>query len=125
MNVLDQVRDLHALNEYGGCEHCYDGDCDITWPCETAALVYTEQEINEAVQTWRSWHRWGTERDKRRQLAKGWSAVDDMQLTLVRSLTRSLLKERFVVSEILQQPVKYSGGSALFTISGTHTGLPL
>lgn len=92
MNEL--VRDLHAPvdDEYSlrcaGCD--YDGyEAEApAWPCRTADLVYTAEEIAETTSTYWSWRKWTDAARHRRALASGWGFGDDLRLTFLREVRR-------------------------------------
>jgi hypothetical protein len=94
LHIVLKVRVLHQYTERLECEHCevsYSwGAESAPWPCETAALVYSAEEIAE-VQHWhRIWERWMRDVEDRKRLAHGWTYMDDMRLQLAKSVIRYL-----------------------------------
>ena len=46
--ALAPIRELHRRNDRGECSHCIspqDAAWGAIWPCETARLVYPEDEL--------------------------------------------------------------------------------
>lgn len=68
--IIDQLRDLHKLAEVGlelycsGCDFGgYEGE-EPSWPCRTAELVYTAEEIAEVLEAIELAGKWSSQRWK-------------------------------------------------------------
>lgn len=76
MSAIKSVRELHEPEHqtYSGlcCSGCpWDTEEGApSWPCQTAALVYSKEEVREVVETFRSWAKWGQARQYRAKMSR-------------------------------------------------------
>lgn len=111
MSLRSELRELHGPDGDSyklSCQGCdfeanYEGEAP-TWPCRTAELVYDQDEIDYAVQMYRSWRKWGSEIKRRQKLASGWTSEDDFAQAM----------HRFTEMSVRNMLKEYERSSALF-----------
>jgi hypothetical protein len=95
--MCEQVRELHGDERGLRCLGCdmegYEAEAP-EWPCRTATLVYSADEITEITETYKLWARWVNGARLRRNLASGWNCWDDVRVALMREFRRQLVADR-------------------------------
>lgn len=75
--MIDELRALHAPNQdrWPRCEGCdfegYESE-PPSWPCRTAELVYTQEEIDDSLWASEMLAKWTKDWDYRKRMLKPW-----------------------------------------------------
>lgn len=123
--MIDELRALHAPNQdrWPRCEGCdfegYESE-PPSWPCRTAELVYTQEEIDDSLWASEMLAKWTQDWDYRKQMLKPWQPrnplyaaydryiTDALRMTpLLRAFTRTVTKTAAIIQvspEMLREP---------------------
>lgn len=98
---MNEIQRLHApVDSYGSlkCEGCDSEGWESEtphWPCRTAVLLYSEDEIKETLYWYEIWRKWMRAVNYRKKMASGWGTQDYLMQIYSRQIIHQLSASTF------------------------------
>jgi hypothetical protein len=79
--MIRELRELHAPSvalDSLHCEGCDSYDEQPEWPCRTAEVIYSGEEVSDVKEAFALYRRWSGQANYRKRMSSGWGMGDEI-----------------------------------------------